>query len=107
MEMQTTIDMMQYGAVAASIIGAGVAGAVVAYKRLYGRREDAAVADDCYRDLSRKLESLASRVELLESSIRSLPTAANVLDLVKSLNEVDRRLAKIEGYVMGKQALAD
>ena len=81
MEIQTAIDLVEYGGVAASVLGAGVVGAAVTYRRLFGRREAATSSDERDIDLSRKLEALSARVERLEACINHLPNADNIIAL--------------------------
>ncbi len=108
MDIQTAIDLVEYGGIAASVMGAGIVGAFVTYRRMFGRREVAeAQQDGHYADLSRDLKTLTGRVESLETSVRHLPSADNIIELINTVHGVDRRLAKMEGFVMGKQALED
>ncbi len=74
---------------------------------MFSARSTAPQTDEYYLDLSRKLEALSGRVELVEGSVRHLPTRDDLLELVKSIHGVDRRLAKIEGFVIGKESMND
>ena len=107
LEISTVVDLVEYGLIGGVFVGASIGGAMYAYKRLMGKHLPEPAPTDHYEELARKVDDLSGRVDRIETNIQHLPTSQDILSLTQAVNAVGNRVARIEGFVLGKQAMAD
>jgi hypothetical protein len=105
MDAQALMEVLGWAAAGGTGLGAAVGGSVFAYKRLMGRQPHQ--EGEHYADLSAKLDRLEGRVDRIEAGIQHLPNSETIIRLIESVHGVDKKVARIEGFMLGTKSLAD